>query len=73
MAQKNPQLCWIQKHTEEICNALFGPHKKFKLTVYQWNRHGRTNIHHDHKVKRVSIHCEFFKNALPGIDLEMEM
>ncbi|KRY84191.1 hypothetical protein T4D_13592 [Trichinella pseudospiralis] len=35
MAQKNAQLCWIQKHTEEICNPLSGPPKKLKLTVYQ--------------------------------------
>ncbi|KAL1234106.1 Glycerol kinase [Trichinella pseudospiralis] len=35
MAQKNAQLCWIQKHTEEICNPLSGPSKKLKLTVYQ--------------------------------------
>ncbi|KRX99351.1 hypothetical protein T4E_12283 [Trichinella pseudospiralis] len=35
MAQKNAQLCWIQKHTEEICNPLSGPPKKLNLTVYQ--------------------------------------
>ncbi|KRX41765.1 hypothetical protein T05_7222 [Trichinella murrelli] len=61
MAQKNPQLCWIQKHAEEICNASFGPHKKFNFL-----KHPSFNIIHG-KLKM------FANNALPEIDLEMEM
>ncbi|KRX21173.1 hypothetical protein T07_8188 [Trichinella nelsoni] len=116
MAQKNPQLCWIQKHAEEICNALFGPLNRVPVEQawkdflnrivtdgHLWNRVNcafSARTFQDHvasfhvidvykqcvKLKRVRhpsfniihgklkiIHCEFFKNALPGIDLEMEM